>query len=118
MILPLRDPGVTLDNGGGKAANLGALLRAGQLDEARARLLALVEALGLEASPPSPCPYLPGRDERKVFAHLPIGEGAVVNDKVVRCVVCPSTDLYVRKDFSQDCLRPSRCIRFTRGLKI
>jgi arginine-tRNA-protein transferase len=35
-------------------------------DEARARLLALVEALGLEASPPSPCPYLPGRDSRLV----------------------------------------------------
>jgi arginyl-tRNA--protein-N-Asp/Glu arginylyltransferase len=29
---------------------------------------------------PSPCPYLPGRDERKVFAHLPIGEGPTVND--------------------------------------
>jgi arginine-tRNA-protein transferase len=29
---------------------------------------------------PTPCPYLPGRDERKVFAHLPIGEGANVND--------------------------------------
>lgn len=29
MILPLHDPRVTLDNGGGKAANLGALLRAG-----------------------------------------------------------------------------------------
>src|SRR6201996_6484635 len=29
---------------------------------------------------PTPCPYLPGRDERKVFAHLPIGEGPTVND--------------------------------------
>jgi leucyl-tRNA---protein transferase len=29
---------------------------------------------------PSPCPYLPGRDERKVFAHLPLTEGATVND--------------------------------------
>ena len=35
-------------------------------DGARARLLALVEGLGLEASPPSPCPYLPGRDSRLV----------------------------------------------------
>jgi arginyl-tRNA--protein-N-Asp/Glu arginylyltransferase len=35
-------------------------------DEARARLVALVESLGLEASPPSPCPYLPGRDSRLV----------------------------------------------------
>lgn len=30
-----------------------------------------------------------------------IPEGAIVDDKVARCVVCPSTDLYVRKDFSQ-----------------
>jgi len=35
-------------------------------DEARARLVALVEGLGLEASAPTPCPYLPGRDSRLV----------------------------------------------------
>ena len=35
-------------------------------DPARARLAALVESLGLEPSPPSPCPYLPGRDARLV----------------------------------------------------
>ncbi len=29
---------------------------------------------------PSPCPYLEGRDERKVFAHLPLSDGAAVND--------------------------------------
>lgn len=29
---------------------------------------------------PAPCPYLPDRLERKVFAHLPMGDGAVVND--------------------------------------
>jgi arginine-tRNA-protein transferase len=29
---------------------------------------------------PTPCPYLPGRNERKVFAHLPMSEGAAVND--------------------------------------
>jgi len=29
---------------------------------------------------PTPCPYLPGRDERKVFAHLPLSEGPAVND--------------------------------------
>jgi len=29
---------------------------------------------------PTPCPYLPGREERKVFAHLPLSEGAAVND--------------------------------------
>jgi arginyl-tRNA--protein-N-Asp/Glu arginylyltransferase len=33
---------------------------------ARARLAALVESLGLEPSPPAPCPYLPGRDSRLV----------------------------------------------------
>ncbi len=29
---------------------------------------------------PTPCPYLPAREERKVFAHLPISEGTLVND--------------------------------------
>jgi arginine-tRNA-protein transferase len=29
---------------------------------------------------PTPCPYLPGREERKVFAHLPIVDGPLVND--------------------------------------
>lgn len=29
---------------------------------------------------PTPCPYLPDRHERKVFAHLPMSEGATVND--------------------------------------
>ena len=33
---------------------------------------------------PSPCPYLPGRDERKVFAHLPLSEGASVNDSLTQ----------------------------------
>ena len=33
---------------------------------ARARLARLVGALGLEASPPSRCPYLPGRESRLV----------------------------------------------------
>jgi len=31
---------------------------------------------------PSPCPYLPDRLERKVFAHLPLSDGAVVNDSL------------------------------------
>ena len=35
-------------------------------DAARARLAALVDSLGLEPSPPSPCPYLPGRASRLV----------------------------------------------------
>ena len=33
---------------------------------------------------PSPCPYLPGREERKVFAHLPMSEGASVNDSLTQ----------------------------------
>ena len=33
---------------------------------------------------PSPCPYLPGREERKVFAHLPLLDGAVVNDTLTQ----------------------------------
>jgi arginyl-tRNA--protein-N-Asp/Glu arginylyltransferase len=31
---------------------------------------------------PTPCPYLSGREERKVFAHLPLHEGAQVNDQL------------------------------------
>jgi leucyl-tRNA---protein transferase len=34
--------------------------------DARARLAALVDALGLEPSPPSPCPYRPGLESRLV----------------------------------------------------
>ena len=33
---------------------------------------------------PTPCPYLPGREERKVFAHLPLTEGAAVNDSLTQ----------------------------------
>ena len=33
---------------------------------------------------PSPCPYLPERYERKVFAHLPLAEGAAVNDSLTQ----------------------------------
>lgn len=33
---------------------------------------------------PSPCPYLPGREERKVFAHLPLSDGALVNDSLTQ----------------------------------
>lgn len=33
---------------------------------------------------PSPCPYLPDRFERKVFAHLPLTEGATVNDSLTQ----------------------------------
>ena len=33
---------------------------------------------------PSPCPYLPERYERKVFAHLPLSDGAGVNDSLTQ----------------------------------
>jgi arginyl-tRNA--protein-N-Asp/Glu arginylyltransferase len=33
---------------------------------------------------PSPCPYLPGRQERKVFTHLPLTEGASINDALTQ----------------------------------
>jgi len=33
--------------------------------------------------------------------HWPVPEGACDPSHVYRCVVCPSTDLFVRKDFSQ-----------------
>lgn len=33
---------------------------------------------------PAPCPYLHGRFERKVFAHLPLSEGASVNDSLTQ----------------------------------
>jgi len=33
---------------------------------------------------PTPCPYLPGREERKVFAHLPLSDGAQVNDSLTQ----------------------------------
>ena len=33
---------------------------------------------------PSPCPYLDGREERKVFAHLPLSDGATVNDSLTQ----------------------------------
>jgi arginyl-tRNA--protein-N-Asp/Glu arginylyltransferase len=32
----------------------------------------------------SPCPYLPGREERKVFAHLPQLDGATINDSLTQ----------------------------------
>lgn len=35
-------------------------------EPARARLAAVIDSLGLDPSPPSPCPYLPGRDSRLV----------------------------------------------------
>ncbi|MEX2174407.1 MAG: hypothetical protein WD872_08595 [Pirellulaceae bacterium] len=34
-------------------------------------------------------------------AAWPVPEGAVADDKQWRCLVCPSTELFIRKDFSQ-----------------
>ena len=45
------------------------MTEAGSSADARARLAALVDSLGLDASPPTPCPYLPGRDSRLVAIH-------------------------------------------------
>jgi arginine-tRNA-protein transferase len=33
---------------------------------------------------PTRCPYLPGREERKVFAHLPLSDGPTVNDSLTQ----------------------------------
>ncbi len=33
---------------------------------------------------PQPCPYLAGKFERKVFAHLPLSDGATVNDALTQ----------------------------------
>ena len=33
---------------------------------------------------PTPCPYLPGREERKVFAHLSLSDGPTVNDSLTQ----------------------------------
>lgn len=33
---------------------------------------------------PSPCPYLPDKVERKVFAHLPMADGPTVNDTLTQ----------------------------------
>jgi arginine-tRNA-protein transferase len=33
---------------------------------------------------PAPCPYLPDREERKVFAHLPLSDGPGVNDALTQ----------------------------------
>lgn len=39
------------------------------------------------------CPYCAGK--------CPIPGGAVTDTRLTRCLVCPSTELFVRKDFSQ-----------------
>lgn len=31
----------------------------------------------------------------------PLPEGAVTDTRVLRCLICPSTELFIRKDFSQ-----------------
>ena len=33
---------------------------------------------------PAACPYLPDREERKVFAHLPLSDGASINDALTQ----------------------------------
>jgi arginine-tRNA-protein transferase len=53
-------------SGEGPPGTAGRIPQAGTHEPARARLAALVDSLGLEPSPPAPCPYLPGRDSRLV----------------------------------------------------
>jgi len=55
---------------------------------------------------PSPCPYLPGREERKVFAHLPLLEGASVNDALTQGGFRRSQNIAYRPA----CERCSACI--------
>ena len=50
------------------------------------------------------CEIAPGAGEFACAAcgqTLTIPAGAYENDRVTRCLVCPSTDLFVRKDFPQ-----------------
>ncbi len=71
---------------------------------------------------PQPCPYLPGRLERKVFAHLPLNEGAAVNDaltlggfrrsqNIAYRPACPGCDACVSARIPVDAHRLSRSER-------
>ena len=53
-------------SGEGPPGTAGRIRQPGAREPARDRLAALLETLGLEPSPPAPCPYLPGRDSRLV----------------------------------------------------
>ena len=67
---------------------------------------------------PSPCPYLPGRDERKVFAHLPLTEGASVNDALTQVGFRRSQNIAYRPACEAcDARIPARDYPFSRSEK-
>src|SRR5215468_6723585 len=55
-------------------------MRQNQIRRAGAVRQAPSRPLQFYLTAPSPCPYLPGRQERKVFAHLSATDGAALND--------------------------------------
>lgn len=68
---------------------------------------------------PSPCPYLPGREERKVFAHLPLSDGAQVNDALTQVGFRRSQNIAYRPacEGCDSCISariPTREFRFSR----
>ena len=68
----------------------------------------------------SPCPYLPDRFERKVFAHLPLAEGAPVNDSLAQSGFRRSQTIAYRPacdacDACRSVRAPVRAYRFSRS---
>lgn len=69
---------------------------------------------------PSPCPYLPNRLERKVFAHLPLSDGASVNDSLTQVGFRRSQNIAYRPacETCSACVSariPARDYQFTRS---
>lgn len=69
---------------------------------------------------PSPCPYLPGRLERKVFAHLPLSDGPAVNDSLTKVGFRRSQNIAYRPacegcDACVSARIPAREFRFSRS---
>lgn len=69
---------------------------------------------------PSPCPYLPGRFERKVFAHLPLSDGPAVNDSLTQVGFRRSQNIAYRPaceacDACVSARIPARDFRFSRS---
>jgi arginine-tRNA-protein transferase len=68
----------------------------------------------------TPCPYLPDRFERKVFAHLPLSEGAPVNDTLTQSGFRRSQTIAYRPacdacDACQSVRAPVRAYAFSRS---
>lgn len=69
---------------------------------------------------PSPCPYLPGKHERKVFAHLPMSDGAHVNDSLTQVGFRRSQNIAYRPaceacDACQSARIPVEAFQFSRS---